>query len=269
MGNKLLYPGLPALLAAASGALLLRRLGRRWGATDDEVHRPMPADELIPHPMVETTHAITIQAAAAEVWPWLVQMGMDRGGWYSDPEWWDGLFEKVLWFFLSRTEKTGYSIRSEPSAGRIIAEFQDLSAGDIVLDGPPGTAFFTVAALEKNRMLALSSNSHVRYIVPGFVRNNPKVQIHGEFSWVFILNEVDASTTRLILRTRVNYGPRLFRVLTRPFFWPVDFVLARKMLRGIKWRVEQRKGQLAERGRGFGRKFYGQDGPLALVTVDE
>ena|SRR5438128_728348 len=91
MGNKLLYPGLPTLLAAASGALLLRRLGRRWGATDDEVHRPMPADELIPHPMVETTHAITIQAAAAEVWPWLVQTGMDRGGWYSDPEWWDGL----------------------------------------------------------------------------------------------------------------------------------------------------------------------------------
>ena len=120
MGNKLLYSGIPTLLAAASGALLLRRLGRRWGATDDEVHRPMPADELIPHPMVETTHAITIQAAAAEVWPWLVQMGMDRGGWYSDPEWWDGLFEKVLWFFLSRTEKTGYSIRSEPSAGRII-----------------------------------------------------------------------------------------------------------------------------------------------------
>ncbi len=58
MGNKLLYSGIPTLLAAASGALLLRRLGRRWGATDDEVHRPMPADELIPHPMVETTHAI-------------------------------------------------------------------------------------------------------------------------------------------------------------------------------------------------------------------
>ncbi len=59
---------------------------------------------------------------------------------------------------------------------------------------------------------------------------------------MFILNEVDAGTTRLILRTRVNYGPRLFRVLTRQFFWPIDFVLARKMLRGIKGRVEQSKG---------------------------
>ena len=110
MRNKLLI----GLLAAASGAYLLRRMGRRWGANDDEVHRSMPGDELIAHPMVETTHAITIQASAAEVWPWLVQMGMDRGGWYSDPEWWDGLVEKVLWSFLASEEKTGYSIRAEP-----------------------------------------------------------------------------------------------------------------------------------------------------------
>src|SRR6266516_7907814 len=266
MRNKNLLPG---LLAAASGAYLLRRMGRRWGASDDEVLRSMPGDELIAHPMVETTHAITIQAGTAEVWPWLVQMGMDRGGWYSDPEWWDGLVEKVLWSFLASEEKTGYSIRAEPSAERIIAKFQDLKVGDIILDGPPGTAFFTVADLEENRVLALYSNSHVRYIVPNALRDNPNVNIQGEFSWVFILDEMDANATRLILRTRVNYGPRVFRVLTRPFFWPVDFVLARKMLRGIKWRVEQRKGQLAKRGRGFGRKFYGQDEPLALVTDDE
>src|SRR5260370_19470723 len=106
MRNKLLLAG---LLAAASGAYLLRRQGRRWGASDDEVHRSMPGDELIAHPtMVETTHAITVQASASEVWPWLAQMGMDRGGWYGDPEWWDGLAEKVLWSFLASDEKTGY-----------------------------------------------------------------------------------------------------------------------------------------------------------------
>jgi hypothetical protein len=265
MRNKLLI----GLLAAASGSFLLRRQGRRWGASDDEVHRPMLGDELIPHPMVETTHAITIQAGAAEVWPWLVQMGMDRGGWYSDPEWWDGLAEKVLWSFLAGEEKTGYSIRAEPSADRIIAEFQVLTVGDTVLDGPPGTAFFTVAALEENRVLALYSNSHVRYVVPDFLRNNPNMDIQGEFSWVFILNEVDATTTRLILRTRVNYGPRVFRVLTRPFFWPVDFVLARKMLRGIKWRVEQRKEQLAERASGFVLKYVGEDEPVSQGAESE
>jgi hypothetical protein len=257
MRNKLLI----GLLAAASGAYLLRRMGRRWGASDDEVYRPMPGDELIPHPMVETTHAITIQASIAEVWPWLVQMGMDRGGWYSDPEWWDGMAEKVLWSFLASEEKTGYSIRAEPSADRIIAKFQNLKVGDIVLDGPPGTAFFTVAALEEKRVLALYSNSHVRYIVPDALRNNPRVNIQGEFSWVFILDELDVNTTRLILRTRINYGPRMFRVLTFPFFWPVDFLSARKMLRGIKWRVEQRKQQLVERGSGVVRKYHGKEEP--------
>ena len=70
----------------------------------------------------------------------------------------------MLWSFLSSTEKTGYSLRPEPGANRIIAEFQGLNVGDIVLDGPPGTAFFTVAALEENRALALYSNSHVRYL---------------------------------------------------------------------------------------------------------
>ena len=64
MKNKFLLSG---LLAAASGAYLLSRLGRRWGASDDEVHQPMPGDELIPHPMVETTHSITVQAGASEV----------------------------------------------------------------------------------------------------------------------------------------------------------------------------------------------------------
>src|SRR5437764_14426797 len=94
MRNKLLLPG---LLAAASGAYLLRRLGRRWGASDDEVHRPMPGDELIPHPMVETTHASTSQAGPYELWPWLVQWGMGRGGCHGDPEWWGGLSDEVRW----------------------------------------------------------------------------------------------------------------------------------------------------------------------------
>jgi hypothetical protein len=133
-----------------------------------------------------------------------------------------------------------------------------------MLDGPPGTAFFTVAALEENRVLALTSTSHVRYVVPEFLRNNPRITIYGEFSWVFILNEAEDNTTRLILRTRVNYGPRLFRVLTRPFFWVVDFLMARKMLRGIKRRVEQSKPLRAERARGVVRTYSGQVDPEAL-----
>ena len=257
------------LLAACSGALLLRRMGRRWGATDDEVHRPMPGDELIPHPIAETTHAITILAAANEVWPWLIQMGMDRAGWYSDPQWWDEWTERILWSFLSNSDRTGYFLRADPSANRIVSEWQDLKVGDIMLDGPPGTAFFTVAALKEKRFLALTSVSHVRYVLPEFLRNNPRINIHGEFSWVFILNEMGDDTARLILRTRVNYGPCLFRVLTRPFFWVVDFLMARKMLRGIKLRVERSKLLRAERARGVVRTYSGQVDPAALGQEGE
>ena len=76
MNNKLCV----RLLAAVISAYLVNRLGHRWGATDEEVYASLPGDEFIPHPMLETTHAITIHTAAAEIWPWLVQMGYDRGG---------------------------------------------------------------------------------------------------------------------------------------------------------------------------------------------
>ena len=71
MRNKLCV----GLLAAASAAYLLRRQGKRWGATEDEVHRSLPGDDLVPHPMLETTHAITIHAPPAALWPWLVPVG--------------------------------------------------------------------------------------------------------------------------------------------------------------------------------------------------
>ena len=65
MKNKLCL----GLLAGVSGAYLLRRLGMHWGATDDEVHRPLPGDDLIAHPMLETTHAISINASRTDIWP--------------------------------------------------------------------------------------------------------------------------------------------------------------------------------------------------------
>lgn len=56
---------------------------RRWGASDDDVHRSLPGDELVPDPAIEATWAITIDAPVEEVWPWLAQIGQDRGGFYS------------------------------------------------------------------------------------------------------------------------------------------------------------------------------------------
>jgi hypothetical protein len=245
MSNKL-YIG---LLAGASAGYLLRRLGRRWGATEDEVHRSLRGDDLVPHPMVETMHAITIQAPAVAIWPWLVQMGYDRGWWYTDARWYR-LFETALW-----------KAKPHTSADRIIPEFQHLAIGDSVPDGPPGTAFFTVAALEPQRVLALYSTTHLLFMAPASVRNNPRVGLYGEFSWVFMLHEKEEGVTRLIVRTRASYGPRLFRMLTLPLLYPGDFLMARMMLRGIKQRVEQSVGT------GYGKPQ--EEEPVALTTEED
>jgi hypothetical protein len=219
------------LVAGASGAYLLRRLGMRWGATDDEVYRSLPGDDLVPHPMLETTHAITIKASPAEIWPWLVQMGYDRGWWYTDARWYQWV-DKYIWH------------TSHPaSPDHIIPDLQQLEVGDTILDGPPGTAFFTVAKLEPARVLAFFSTTHILMMAPESVRNNPKVGIHGEFSWVFVLDEQEEGITRLIVRTRASYEPKIFRMLTRPVLYPADFLMAHMMLQTIKQRVEQSSRQ--------------------------
>ena len=62
----------------------------RWGATDEEVARAMPGDDVVKHPTFDATRAVTIQARPEEIWPWLVQMGVKRAGWYSY-DWLDNL----------------------------------------------------------------------------------------------------------------------------------------------------------------------------------
>ena len=215
MRNRALYLG---LLAAASGAFLLRRLGRRWGATDEEVHRPMPGDELIPHPMVETTHAITIQAPAREVWPWLVQMGQGRAGFYSY-EW----IESLMGLNIS-------------NADRILPEFQDLKVGDVVPLSPDGIGV-PVAVLEPNRALVLGGRFDAQTKGPLALEDK---DAHYETSWAFFLQPIASDSTRLIERFRMDWGPETFgnALYFHGFLEPGSFIMERKMLLGIKERVE-------------------------------
>ena len=233
------------VLAAMAGGYVLRRQGLRWGATDEEVHKPLPGDEVVPHPMLETTHTVPIEASAEEIWPWLVQMGHYRAGFYADPSWWDKYSDKYL-RSLSRkeAEESGYGFREVPSDERIIPEFQDLKEGETILDGPPGSVFFTVRLMQPNRALVLYSDTHLRFLAPRSIRENPKYGIYGEFSWAFVLEEKGEGNTRLIVRTRANYGPRPYRALTMPFVLVGgEFLTTRKMLYGIKRRVEQTSRQ--------------------------
>jgi hypothetical protein len=71
-------------------ALVVRPWHLRWGATDEETGKPLPGDELVPNPAIESTRSITVDAPVEEVWPWLAQIGQDRGGFYSY-EWLENL----------------------------------------------------------------------------------------------------------------------------------------------------------------------------------
>jgi hypothetical protein len=110
------------LVAAAAAAVAVyvrhvRPWQLTWGATPDEVSRPLPGDELVADPTFNATRAITIAAAPDHIWPWLVQVGVTRAGWYS-------------YDILDNLGRR--------SARRIIPELQGLAPGDVVPMSPNG-----------------------------------------------------------------------------------------------------------------------------------
>jgi hypothetical protein len=187
-------------LAPWAYLLALRPWHLRWGTTSEEARMPKPGDELVPRPALECTRAVSIHAPATEIWPWLMQMGQGRGGLYTY-DWLENL--------------AGLDIHS---ADRIIPEFQHLEVGDSVgfsAEGEP-----RVAAIEPNSFLAL------------YISNN--------FSWAFVLRELDERTTRLILRSRIDAQPRqLFALAYSLVVELPHFIMERRMLLGIKERAER------------------------------
>ncbi len=204
-----------AAAAAVAGAALLYGLGRRWGATHEEVHRELPGDDIVEHTSGVTMHAITIQASPEDVWPWIVQMGYHRGGWYTY-DWVD----RYIWHI------------DNPSADRIVPELQNVKVGDIIPDGEPGTAWYVVDRLEPHRLLVLHSTSH---IPPPIRVRYPEARV--DWTWTFFL-EPTPEGTRLLLRVRPWSHPWWLRALYHLVVVPSDFVMARSMLRGIKARAE-------------------------------
>jgi hypothetical protein len=118
-----------AALVAAMYVVAIRPWHLRWGATDAEVSRPLPGDDLLPE-ATSATRAITIAATPEEIWPWLVQLGFGRAGWYSY-DWIDNDFK--------------------PSADRILPEFQELGVGDRILMMP--SMGFEVRAVDEPRSI--------------------------------------------------------------------------------------------------------------------
>jgi hypothetical protein len=162
----------------------------------------MAGDSLIEHPTYSGTMAVTIDAPPEDVWPWLVQIGYQRGGLYSY-DWLDRLF--------------GYLDR--PSATRILPEFQNLAVGDRIPLGR-GPAW-PVAVVDACRALVLDMRN-----LDGF-----------DWVWQFGLFAVDGNRTRLVSRSRVRAQAVWARLLTYGIE-PAGFVMTRRMLLGIKERAE-------------------------------
>ena len=198
--------------AAAVGYATLFRLGATWGATPDERRRPLPGDELAADPTILTTHAITVDTPPATVWPWLVQMGWGRAGWYTY-RWVDRLLFPA----------------NGPSADRIVPELQELEVGDRILDGPPQTdCWFTVEILDRPRTVALRSTRHV----PIAWRDGFGASL--EWVWSWHLDEVRPGVTRLVQRNRMKLRPRWFEVAFLATIVPADFIMARSHLLAVK-----------------------------------
>lgn len=192
-----------------------------------------PGDELVPNPYFVTTHSIHINADPSAIWPWIVQMGYHRGGWYIDT-WWDEFAIKYFWpLVVPKDDRPEF----KPPATQIIDDLQNLKVGDTVLDGPPGSAYYHVMALEPNQYMLLRSISHFKYATPGFLQNT-RWELKGSFSWAFILDKVDETATRLTIRARIIFEPRFPFILIKPLFVAIDTLHVRAMLRGFKKRVK-------------------------------
>lgn len=196
------------------------------GVNNAEATLPLPGDKLISAPSIRLTRAVTIEAPAKDIWPWLIQMGYGRGGWYA-------------WSPLGGDKGIGPKL---VSVERIMIEFQQLKVGDILLDGPgcdKNKGAWTVKMFYLNRALVLYS---AREISTGkeFKVNGPKpADMYFECSWAFVLEPIDKTNTRLVLRTRANIGPDQRAQFIRFLFTPGDTAMQRSMLDGIKERVEQ------------------------------
>jgi hypothetical protein len=183
---------------------VIRPCELRWGATTEEVRRPIPGDSLVSHPTFLATQAITIDGRPEDIWPWLVQMGYNRAGFYG----------------YDLIENLG-STTGIHSAESILPSMQHPATGDILPIS--AVAHLTFGAIQPDRYLIWQSEATPH---------------DGAFTWA--LYPVDQNHTRLVCRIRLRYHPAGRGLALDLFTEFADHVAVPKILAGIKDRVEGR-----------------------------
>jgi len=199
--------------AAAAYILVVRPWQLRWGATDEEFDATLAGDDHIAHPDLMATRAITVNAVADQVWPWIAQLGQGRGGFYS----YDALENLV-----------GCDIHS---ADQIVSEWQDIKVGDQINLHPEVGLGVTV--VEQGRALVLRGGVPMGAVPPPY-----------DFTWAFVMRDQPDGTTRLLVRERYAYTQRWARFLVEPVSM-ASFAMSQRMLRGIRDRAERAGRQLS------------------------
>ncbi|HEY6102069.1 MAG TPA: hypothetical protein VI007_02465 [bacterium] len=202
----------------------IRPWKHRWDASPDEREAVLPGDDLVVTPVSMETRAVTITAPPTAVWPWLIQMGYGRAGWYSyGPP----------------------GRRGEGGTWHLIPQFEDLQVGSIVPTHPHGG--FKVATLEHERGLVLYLDTTIvrEQMLATQASNETALRTVPELpefraSWAFILHPLEADQTRLLERTRITApAGRLAVLALHRLTGFAIFLLQRKQLIGIKARAEQ------------------------------
>jgi hypothetical protein len=194
---------LPILLSSP----LYRRWHLRWGATPHEVATPLPGDDLMPGAQYKSTRAITIDAPPEAVWPWLVQVGCLRAGWYSND-----LLDNL----------------AHPSATVIVPELQHLEVGSLVPMSPKPSvrSALQVHSFEPNRSLLWTTP---------------------DSTWAWQLTPTDRGTRLVTrINARYDWRHPHWAILGILMMEFGDFAMLRRMLRGLKARAEARPRDLSQ-----------------------
>ncbi len=189
---------------------LLRRVLADLGPVEPE-GRSMPGDEVVSRPRFVRTHTTVIESPPGEVWPWLVQMGCDRAGWYS--------FD---WLDNGRVR----------SAEEIIPALQKLAVGDTLPARPGHPEGFSVLQLEPGRALVLGSSS---------LEDGTAPQLRT--SWTFFLEPIGDEATQLTVRVRADYQPGMKMSLFRPMIAVAHEVMERRQIHNLRRRAERGGGE--------------------------